>query len=57
MLCISIPRSGQWLHYVIVVIIYLVISRVVPGDAAPLAAGGVLGIVLVNPGTEQQEGR
>jgi len=42
--CISLPRPGPRLRAVIVIIIYVMVSRFAPGDTAPMAAGSILAL-------------
>jgi hypothetical protein len=49
MLCISLPRPGPRLRAVIVIVIYVLASRLVPGDLAPMAAGSIVILAVAWP--------
>ena len=47
-LCIARPRLGVWVRTIIVVLIYLVVARLEPDAATPLAGGAILGVFLAS---------
>jgi hypothetical protein len=48
LLC-TLPRPGPRFRVVIVIVIYVIISRLAPGDTVPIAAGGILGLLAAAP--------
>jgi hypothetical protein len=54
--CLIVPRLGPRLRVVIVVLIYLLVSRLAPGDAVPMTAGAILGLFAVGPAASRQAG-
>lgn len=52
--CLIVPRLGPRLRVVIVVLIYLLISRLAPGDAVPMTVGAILGLFAIGPAASRQ---
>lgn len=51
----TLPRPGPRLRAVIVIIIYLAISRLAPGEIAPMAAGSILALLAAAPGRGRED--
>ena len=47
--CINLPRPGPRLRAVIIILIYLAVSRFAAGDAIPLAAGAIMALLGLGP--------
>lgn len=52
--CLIQPRLGPRLRVVIVILIYLVVSRLAPGDAVPMTAGAILSLLAMRPAASSQ---